>query len=1042
MAENDIAIQVGVQLDTSDIKSQLEAIGKGKDNQIKVSVDLTDAKKAIKEYKDELKESKSPAKIAIDVLKGQSNTNIGNYVKEIQEKYQTSPIKITLDVDKNATTANINKAVGEMQQQVQKAVDQVAKVNNANTNIVTPGAGVQIIDNNQLRESIKNLEEAEGLAKRITNYSWAQTEDGISSLQATSQIERYNEALGKTVTVYKEIDKEQSKLAGWDIFKETGQSIQENFERVEKLEQQTMNYFSKLQTEYNKMQSSISGQGNPLIGDYAQKATEALEKYRDEYTKVMNAGNGATDAQKRNIEELRQQTLLVIKEQRSLQKAYEDTLITVQKQQNVLETTYAKAFDKNATKTLFFEAGDTVNQKFAEPVIEQYEKIKTLLSDIENNARNNGLAITTEQTNQLTEAFAKLNIVISEQKNARWTATNFKETDTASFVERYRNMMVELSNALKDDGVYDRFQTKISELFATLDSVKSGSASTGDFLNQLRNIKQEINTFESSVKGKGIMAAFDISEDQLVKIKSLGKALSGQENTQGIENLKQKLADLGKAYEELQTKMQAKGISRDRLNSLEAEQKALDKELQSINSMVNNLGNQSWVNSQNAGIADMKAKFAEYREEITKTVQLTPELDQKLKDLAQAMSESGKVDVTNWKDYSNEIKTLKANIEEFKNSLQGKASQLSLGIEANQLEQINDVVNKLNSLDEQYSGAGVDRIKSDFQSLSEEYQKIIDQLQSKDLTDSQFKELSKQADELDQKLKQLVKEAGTFGNQNSFEKFTASANTLKLNLERLESQYSALIAKNPEFAGRVDELRQKLESLRPGEIPIISKEISNLGKEMASASGQTAGLRGALTDAFGGLGSYLARFTSSYYIITKTIQGIKKMVNAVKEVDTSLVELQKVTNLTGDSLAQFTDKAYQMGAQLGRTGKDVIDAATTFSRAGYSLNEATQLAQSALVMTNVGVDIPNMESAASDMISILKAFDKQAEESMDVIDKLYNVANKEPLDFGNITQMLVTAGGTLAQSGSSLEETMGLLTGAFATMRSPAVANG
>jgi TP901 family phage tail tape measure protein len=215
-----------------------------------------------------------------------------------------------------------------------------------------------------------------------------------------------------------------------------------------------------------------------------------------------------------------------------------------------------------------------------------------------------------------------------------------------------------------------------------------------------------------------------------------------------------------------------------------------------------------------------------------------------------------------------------------------------------------------------------------------------------------------------------------------------------------------------------------------------------LAKECGNASGQTAGLRGALTDAFGGLGSYLARFASSYYLISKTIQGVKKMVSAVKEVDTSLVELQKVTNLTGSSLNSFTEKAYQAGANLGRTGQEVIDATTTFSRAGYDLQEAAQLAQSALVMTNVGVDIPNIESAASDMISILKAFDVQAEESMSVIDKLYNVANKEPLDFGNLTEMLVTAGGTLAQTGTTLEQTMGLLTGAFATMRDTSVANG
>lgn len=964
MAENDIAIQVGVLLDTSDIKSQLETISKGKDNQIKVSVDLTEAKKAIAGYKDELKNSKSPAKIAIDVLKGQSNTNIGNYVKEIQDKYQASPIKITLDVDKNATTANINKAVGEMQQQVQKAVDQAAK-----------SAG-----------------------NTVANISSGRIVSGNTDIASVS-VDKYVDELNNAIERYQSIFTDKNlNLSGYQVIHN---ELDDSYRAAVQF-------------------SNALGEVTNVMFRLKTETDEEGEEFREWVTSGQKFSASFKDAGK----------------------DIENTLDVVQKRVNELQALYSKAFDKNASRTLFFEDGDTKNESFAQPVLDQYNKVVSLLGNIKFDAENNGIAATKEQVRELSEEFSKLNDVIREQKNARWTATNFKETDTASFVERYKNMMVELSNALKDDGVYDRFQTKISELFTTLNSVKSGDASTGDFLNQLRNIKQEINTFESSVKGKGVMAAFDISEDQLVRIKSLGKALNGQENTQGIEALRQRLADLGKAYEELQTKMQAKGISRDRLNGLEAERIALDKELQSINSMINNLGNESWVNSQNAGIADMKAKFSEYREEISKTVQLTPELDDRLKALAQAMSESGKVDVTNWKDYNNEIKTLKANIEEFKNSLQGKASQLSLGIEANQLDQINEVINKLNSLGEQYTGGGVERIKSDFQSLSEEYQKIIEQLQSKDLTDSQFKELSKQAEELDQKLKQLTKEAATFGNQSSFDKFTASTNTLKLNLERLEKQYSDLIAKNPELAGRVEELKQRLESLRPGEIPTITKEIGNLGKEMANASGQTAGLRGALTDAFGGLGSYLARFASSYYLISKTIQGVKKMVSAVKEVDTSLVELQKVTNLTGDSLAQFTDKAYQMGAQLGRTGKDVIDAATTFSRAGYDLNEATQLAQSALVMTNVGVDIPNMESAASDMISILKAFDIQAEESMDVIDKLYNVANKEPLDFGNITQMLVTAGGTLAQAGTSLEQSMGLLTGAFATMRSPAVANG
>jgi uncharacterized protein YukE len=386
----------------------------------------------------------------------------------------------------------------------------------------------------------------------------------------------------------------------------------------------------------------------------------------------------------------------------------------------------------------------------------------------------------------------------------------------------------------------------------------------------------------------------------------------------------------------------------------------------------------------------------------------------------------------------NQLRNIKQEIDTFKSSVEGKGIMLAFDVQTDQLKEINTTVDKLNTV----NASGVDAVRNDLQNLATEYQNVITQLQSGDLTKDQFTALSDRVKELDVQFKNLIKEAGNFAQGPSLDRYNTSVDTLKLNLQKLEEQYADLIKKNPEIASRFENLRQQLENIRPDQIPVLSKGISNLGKECQLATGQVGGLRGALEQAFGGVGSYLARFASATFIISKVVSGIKSMVNEVKAVDSSLVELQKVTDLTGQSLDAFTEKAYKVGEGLGRTGQDVIDAVTTFSRAGYDLNEATELAKSALVMTNVGPDIKNTESAASDMISILKAFDKQADESMSVIDKLYNVANKEPLDFGNITQMLVTAGGTLAQTGTSLEETMALLTGAFATMRDTSVANG
>ena len=342
---------------------------------------------------------------------------------------------------------------------------------------------------------------------------------------------------------------------------------------------------------------------------------------------------------------------------------------------------------------------------------------------------------------------------------------------------------------------------------------------------------------------------------------------------------------------------------------------------------------------------------------------------------------------------------------------------------------------------EKYKQAGIytEELKAKFDGLKQSLESVSDQSGLK-----QWNEDLKQA------TAEVTKFQAELATKAGLEKFETDLKKSENTLQGFAVRYKEAFEAHPELATELDTLRDRLNSVDSAAgLKNVNNDIAEFGQRVRNAQseldpfiGRAKSLSQVLQQNFGGVGQYMARFTSTFYIISKGIQTIKSMVNEVKALDTSLVELQKVTDLTGTSLANFTNKAYNIGKEVGRTGKDVIDAVTTFSRAGYDLQESTNLAQSALVMTNVGVDIPNTAAAASDMISILKAFGKQADESMSVIDKLYNVANKEPLDFGNLTQMLVTAGGTLAQTGTTLEETMGLLTGAYSTLRDTSVSNG
>lgn len=128
--------------------------------------------------------------------------------------------------------------------------------------------------------------------------------------------------------------------------------------------------------------------------------------------------------------------------------------------------------------------------------------------------------------------------------------------------------------------------------------------------------------------------------------------------------------------------------------------------------------------------------------------------------------------------------------------------------------------------------------------------------------------------------------------------------------------------------------------------------------------------------------------TVSYY---QAINAIKDMVNQVKILDDSLVELQKVTDLEGESLDDFTNRAFEAADTVAKTGSEMVDAATEFAKSGYNEDQALQLGQTALMYTNIADEELNAADAASFMIAQMKAFNIEAEDSLHIVDALNEV---------------------------------------------------
>ena len=138
------------------------------------------------------------------------------------------------------------------------------------------------------------------------------------------------------------------------------------------------------------------------------------------------------------------------------------------------------------------------------------------------------------------------------------------------------------------------------------------------------------------------------------------------------------------------------------------------------------------------------------------------------------------------------------------------------------------------------------------------------------------------------------------------------------------------------------------------------------------------------------------------YLISMTgyqeiIQQVRKGIQYVKEIDSALTELKKVTDGTDETYAQFLKTISQTGAEVGATVKDLTNMAANWARLGYSIEQAGELAKSTAVLLNVS-EFTDADTASEALISTIQAYGYAAEDSMHVVDVLNEIGKLLPVD--------------------------------------------
>lgn len=180
----------------------------------------------------------------------------------------------------------------------------------------------------------------------------------------------------------------------------------------------------------------------------------------------------------------------------------------------------------------------------------------------------------------------------------------------------------------------------------------------------------------------------------------------------------------------------------------------------------------------------------------------------------------------------------------------------------------------------------------------------------------------------------------------------------------------------------------------------------------------------------------ITQYIFSITSITRVWGEVKKGIQYIREIDSALTELKKVTDETRESYDKFLKTAAKTADKIGSTIKEIVSSTADWARIGYSLQEATTLAESTAILLNVS-EFQSIDDATSALTSTLQAFGYTANQSMDVVDVLNEVGNNFAISSDGIATALQDSASSLMAANNSYQQSVALIAAANRVVQDP-----
>ena len=475
------------------------------------------------------------------------------------------------------------------------------------------------------------------------------------------------------------------------------------------------------------------------------------------------------------------------------------------------------------------------------------------------------------------------------------------------------------------------------------------------------------------------------------------------------------------------------------------EKEKIQNEINDLYTDLDKLDEKMNLDSNNSSVDNIVQSQEKLQSELKETQKQAEKTTQAVKEVSSTASQDQTKDAFPDKDVSASVESATNSIKEENNVLEQNTQKVKKNTQAKE-QNANVNLNKYDKHLDSYNGnvdkyqATIDRFNdggwtSDtylknvqaVKNAVNEYGTLLNELKGKDASLVTSEDISK-LDEYEKKIKDTI---ATITNMSASEKGYNFVSGQK-ELDKIHKLLNENSKMSSEAKAKIRAYYAEIESGNPSmSLDKIHGEILKIYNAEVEAGRAGRTLWDTLKNSgFHQIAAQMAGMFGVYDVINLGKEGF----NVVRELNTALTEMRKVSDETVQNLKDYQATTFDTADAVGTTAKQIQNSTADWMRLGESMNQAAESAKDANVLLNVS-EFEGIDEATESLVSMSQAYKDL--DKMDIIDVLNNIGNNYSISTDGLATALKDSASALVTANNDLNEAVSLTTAGNAITQDP-----